>query len=37
MRQLDDIFILSEALEGFFKNTDILAKNLKDIKKITYL
>ena len=35
IRQLDDIFILSEALEGFFKNTEILAK--KDIKKITYL
>ena len=33
MRQRDDTFILSEALEGFFKVTDILAKALKGYKE----
>ena len=33
MRQLDDTFILSEALEVFFKDTDILAKNLQGYKE----
>ena len=33
MRQLDDNFILSEALEGFFKDTEILAKILKGYKE----
>ena len=33
MEQLDDTFILSEALEGVFKGTEILAKNLKGYKE----
>ena len=33
MKQLDDTFILSEALEGVFKGTEILAKNLKGYKE----
>ena len=33
MRQLDDTFILSEALEGGFKDLEILAKNLKGYKE----
>ena len=33
MRQLDDTFILSEALEWDFKDTEVLAKNLKGYKE----
>ena len=33
LRQRDDTLILSEALEGFFKDTDILAKALKGYKE----
>ena len=33
MRQRDDTFILSGALEGFFKDTDILDKALKGYKE----